>query len=195
MIEKPVFKLTIPEWKNKVGIGIIAPKYYKAHNKVPDKIRDLYKVKKVFGDFYYVDDKGKRVKQGTRNVGEEKMWRINGQAFYSNTLHWRTRASIVKEYHMYIKEFIIKEFEDPFPTFLGFSLKMHVEIYEVYSAKMPDITNMWILPKMIEDTFVKAKILREDAPEFRRETSFGYSFVTEKEKRKLVITFKYQKNV
>jgi hypothetical protein len=50
--------------------------------------------------------------------------------------------------------------KEPFPTFMAYTLNMDVIIYDVYSTFTPDITNMWILSKMIEDTVVKCKILR-----------------------------------
>jgi hypothetical protein len=40
---------------------------------------------------------------------------------------------------------------------------MDVIIYDVYSTFTPDITNMWILSKMII-LLVKCKILRDDSP-------------------------------
>jgi hypothetical protein len=47
---------------------------------------------------------------------------------------------------------------------MAYTLNMDVIIYDVYSTFTPDITNMWILSKMIEDTVVKCKILRDDSP-------------------------------
>jgi hypothetical protein len=43
---------------------------------------------------------------------------------------------------------------------MAYTLNMDVIIYDVYSTFTPDITNMWILSKMIEDTVVKCKIER-----------------------------------
>jgi hypothetical protein len=67
---------------------------------------------------------------------------------------------------------------------MAYTLNMDVIIYDVYSTFTPDITNMWILSKMIEDTVVKCKILRDDSP-FRRHTGIGYRFVEEEKDRKL----------
>jgi hypothetical protein len=75
--------------------------------------------------------------------------------------------------------------KEPFPTFMAYTLNMDVIIYDVYSTFTPDITNMWILSKMIEDTVVKCKILRDDSPEFRRHTGIGYRFVEEEKIEKL----------
>jgi len=192
MIKKPEFTLTIPNWKNKVCIGIVGPKYYKASNKTPKTISSKYKVKNVMRDYYYVDEKGAPVVKNKKNVGKEEMWAINGQSFYQAALHWKTRTKIVNEYHAYLTNFIKKEFSDPFPTYLNFSLSMHIDIYEIYTSHLPDITNMWILPKLIEDCFVNSKILKEDSPEFRMKTSYEYKFVNKKADRKLVVTFKYK---
>jgi hypothetical protein len=53
---------------------------------------------------------------------------------------------------------------------------------------------MWILSKMIEDTVVKCKILRDDSPEFRRHTGIGYRFVEEEKDRKIIVNFNYIKH-
>jgi hypothetical protein len=63
---------------------------------------------------------------------------------------------------------------------------MDVIIYDVYSTFYIDITNMWILSKMIEDTVVKCKILRDDSPGLEDILGIGYRFVEEeKRSRKL----------
>ena len=190
-MKKPEFILTIPNWEREICIGTVTPKYYNASNKTPEKIKNTYEVKNIMGGWYYVDKKGAPVVKNKKAVGNKKMWAMNGQSFYSNNLHWKTRADIVKNYHKYVTEYIVEKFKEPFPIYLESTLSMHIDIYEVYCSKTPDITNMWILPKLIEDAFVNAKILIEDSPEFRTKTSFEYIFVKSDEERKLVITFKY----
>ena len=190
-MKKPSFKLIIPEWENEIVIGTVAPTYYKASNKTPDKIKRMYEVKRCFNDYYYVEKDGSRVIKNKKIVGNKQTWRVNGQAFYSSKLHWKIRNEIVNYYHTYITKYIKKEFKEPFPIYLNSALSMHINIYEIYSSKTPDITNMWILTKMIEDCFVNSKILREDSPEFRTKTSYEYIFVDEKKDRKLEIIFNY----
>ena len=70
---------------------------------------------------------------------------------------------------------------------------MEVIVYDVYSKFTPDITNMWILSKMIEDAVVNCGVLRDDSPEFRMYTGCGYKFVDDEKDRKIVVTFKYNK--
>ena len=190
-MKKPTFKLIIPEWKNEIVIGIVEPTYYKASNKTSDKIKKMYKVKHCFGDHYYVDKNGSRVIKNKKTVGNEKTWRVNGQSFYTVNLHWKIRNEIVTQYHRYITDYIKEAFTEPFPIYLNSTLSMHINIYEIYTSKTPDITNMWILPKMIEDCFVIKGILKEDSPEFRTKTSYEYVFVEEEKDRKLEIIFKY----
>lgn len=190
-MKKPTFKLIIPEWENEIVIGIVEPTYYKASNRTPDKIKRMYEVKHCFGHHYYVDKTGHRVIKNKKVVGNKRTWRINGQSFYASKLHWSKRSEIVRIYHAYIIEYIKKEFSDPFPIYLNSALEMHINIYEIYSHKTPDITNMWILTKIIEDCFVVSGILKEDSPEFRTRTSYEYIFVEEKKERKLEIIFKY----
>jgi hypothetical protein len=48
---------------------------------------------------------------------------------------------------------------------------------------------MWILSKMIEDTVVKCKILRDDSPEFRRHTGIGYRSLSRKKIEKIIVNF------
>jgi hypothetical protein len=83
-------------------------------------------------------------------------WNLNGQAFYSTNMTWKQRSTIVNFYHKYFATYVNKQLE-PFPTFMAYTLNMDVIIYDVLLNVLPDITNMWILSKMIEDTVVKCK--------------------------------------
>jgi hypothetical protein len=58
--------------------------------------------------------------------------------------------------------------KEPFPTFMALHLEHGRDYLRCFTQRFTlDITNMWILSKMIEDTVVKCKILRDDSPEFR----------------------------
>lgn len=187
-----VFKLVIPQWKNKIEISKIPKKYYAKGDKLPKKYNGA--TLKRFGSKYlYVDSDGNKIVKNPTKAGKSKYWNLNGQQFYSTNMHWALRKKIVDFYHKYFSEYIKKEFKEPFPIFLSYSITMEVKIYEVYSKFTPDITNMWILPKMIEDAMVNNKIIRDDSPQFRLKTSYEYIFVKDESKRKLVIKFKYKK--
>jgi len=190
-MKKPTFSLIIPKWKKEVVIGIVEPTYYKASNSTPDKIKRKYTTKHCADGVYYVDKTGKRVIRNKKIIGNEQTWRVNGQQFYSSNIGWKKRTNIIKTYKKYILEYIREANFEKFPIYLNSAIAMHINIYEVYSHKTPDITNMWILAKIIEDCFVEEKILKEDSPEFRTKTSYEYIFVGEEKDRKLEIIFKY----
>lgn len=187
-----VFTLTIPKWENKVKTGTIIAEYYKKKDKLPAKHKGA--VLKKFGrTLIYVDKKKKKIIKNPAKVGKAIYWNLNGQQFYSTNIHWSVRSTIVNYYHRYFIKFIKKRFKQVFPTFLQYRLSMDITIYEIYSSHTPDITNMWILAKLFEDAMVTAKILRDDDPQFRCKTSYGYKFVTNEKDRKLKIKFKYVK--
>lgn len=193
MINKDsIFTLTIPNWENKVPIGKITPLYYKKGSKLPIKYKKA-KLKKFGKVSIYVDKKGKKIIKNKNTVGEDKYWNLNGQQFYSTNMHWSTRSTIMNFYHSYFTTYIKKTFKKQFPIFLSHTITMEIFIYEVFSSKTPDITNQWPLPKLIEDSMVKAGILVDDSPQYRRKTSFEYIFVDNEKDRKLVIEFKYKK--
>lgn len=191
--DQVLYTLTIPNWVSKVQIGVIPITYLIKGDTVPEAMKG-FKTRKVGKDHYYIDNKNKKIVKNPNSKGKPKFWNLNGQDFYSNNMHWKTRTTIVNFYHKYFAGFIKKEFKEPFPTLLSYKLDMEVIIYDTYTVHTPDITNMWILPKLIEDTYVKLGILRDDSPEFRGHTGFGYVFVEKEEERKLVINFKYRKN-
>jgi len=186
-----IFTLTIPEWKNKVPVGRIAPQYYKKGSKLPSKHKGA-KLKKFGRSSFYVMGSKKIVKNPTK-AGKPKFWNLNGQQFYTTNMHWSTRSTIMNFYHSYFTKYIKKQFKKQFPVFLSHSLEMNIEIYEIFSSKTPDITNMWLITKLFEDSMVKTGILIDDCPEYRRKTSYEYIFVEKEEDRKLLITFKYDK--
>jgi hypothetical protein len=191
--EKSIFTIEIPEWINKVRIGTVPTLYYTKGEALPSK-HEGATLRKVGNKQYYVDEKHKKIIKNPLQRGNPEYWNLNGQAFYSTNMTWKQRSTIVNYYHKYFASYVNKQIKDPFPTFLAYTLNMDVVIYEVYSKFTPDITNMWILSKMIEDTVVKCKILKDDSPEFRRHTGVGYKFVEKEEDRKIIVNFNYIKN-
>lgn len=189
--ERTTFKLEIPHWENKVKVGVAVKKYFEAADSLPQKYQPA-KTRRAGKKVYFVDSKNKRIVKNGTKVGKPVFWRLNGQHYYSNTMTWKRRTLITKYYHKYFKKYITDTFKEPFPSFLAYKINMHIEIHEVFTAKTPDITNMWILAKLFEDAVVTCGILRDDSPEYRRMTSYEYIFVPNKEDRKLVITFNYK---
>jgi hypothetical protein len=108
---------------------------------------------------------------------EPRVLELKWTSLYSTNMTWKQRSTIVNFYHKYFATYVNKQLKEPFPTFMAYTLNMDVIIYDVYSTFTPDITNMWILSKMIEDTVVKMQDT-ERQPEFRRHT-IGYRFVEE----------------
>lgn len=189
--EKSIFTLTIPHWVSQVRVGTVKTEYYTKKDNLPEKYSGA-KTRRAGKIDYYVDDKNKKIIKNPATKGTAEMWNLNGQAFYSTNMHWKTRSVIVNFYHGYFMKYIKKAWKEQFPVFLSYKLNMNIQIFDVYTNKTPDITNMWILSKIFEDVVVKAGILRDDSPEFRMQTTVGYSFVDNQEDRKLVITFNYE---
>ena len=189
--EKSIFTLTIPQWVSQVRVGTVKTEYYTKKDNLPEKYAGA-KLRKAGNSEYYVDGRNKKIVKNPATKGTPELWNLNGQAFYSTNMHWKMRTVIVNFYHAYFMKYIKKEWKEQFPVFLSYKLNMKIKIFDIYSSKTPDITNMWILAKMFEDTVVKAGILRDDSPEFRMETTYGYNFVDNVEDRKLVITFYYE---
>lgn len=185
-----IFTVTIPEWVNKVRIGTNTAKFYTSTCDLPKKYGECG-LKKIKDTSYYVDGAGKKIIKNSKAVGNPIYWTVNGQGFYNNTTPWYIRSKAVKYYHKYFTKYIKEQLEEQIPTFLEYKLSMHIDIYDVYASTTPDISNMWILPKMFEDAVVNANVIRDDSPEFRTSTSYKYRFVREESDRKLVITFNY----
>jgi hypothetical protein len=109
-----------------------------------------------------VDSKHKKI---VKNLfkREPRVLELKWTSLYSTNMTWKQRSTIVN-FYQYFATYVNKQLKEPFPTFMAYTLNMDVIIYDVYSTFTPDITNMWILSKMIEDTVVKCKILRDDSP-------------------------------
>lgn len=186
------FTVLIPHWVNKVQIGVVPSEFYGSKDKLPESIKGAT-LKRFGNKAFYIDSSKKRILKNPTKVGQPKYWNLNGQSFYSNNMDWRTRVTIVNFYHAYFKDFIEQQLKEPFPIFLNYTLEFNIKIHEVYTTFTPDITNMWILAKLFEDTVVSCGLLKDDSPEFRCHTGYGYQFVDKEEDRKLVISFKYNK--
>lgn len=190
--EKSTFLLVIPQWVSKVKVGVIPIIYYTSGDSLPKKYAGAL-LKRVGNKSYYIDELGRKIIKNPDKKGTAEYWNMNGQSFYSNNITWRQRSLIVDFYHKYITPFVKQQLQEPFPEFLSYKIDMHVTIYEIFSHYTPDITNMWILVKLIEDTVVSCGVLRDDSPEFRMRTSYGYKFVETEEERKIEVKFKYNK--
>lgn len=189
---KSEFVVTVPEWENKHIIGYVPTKYFLSTDRLPKKYEGS-KLRKIGLKKYYIDNVGRKIVKNKKSVGNPIYWTMNGQGFYNGKTPWAVRSVVVAYYHDYFIEYIKECLAETIPVFLEYRLSMHMDIYEVYSPKTPDISNMWILPKMFEDAVVKSKYLKDDSPEFRTRTSYEYVFVEDAVDRKLVITFKYKK--
>ena len=187
------YKIEIKEWPSKVPVGNTPPKYYTKSSKLPKKYKDLAVLKK-FGakSSYWVFKKG--LKKIVKKEGAIKYWNLNGQAIYSGNMHWKTRTTVVNFYHGVFSKEIKKVIKKQLPTFLACGISISTDIYEIYSKFTPDITNMWLLEKIFEDTVKDMGLLKDDSPEFVIESGRKrYHWVTNEKDRKLIFTIKYIK--
>lgn len=190
--EKSEFSVVVPDWINKVRVGTVPIQYFAKGDKHSTKLEGAT-LKKIGKTFYYVDKTGKRIVKNPDKKGGPIFWNLNGQSLYSTNMSWRDRATVVNFYHKYLTPYIKNQIPEPIPIFLSCTISMKIVIYEVFNSNTPDITNMWILAKIFEDTAVACNVLRDDSPEFRRSTMFEYEFVEEEKDRKIVVTFNYKK--
>lgn len=190
---KKGYTVIIKEWEKKVPIGESRPTYYTASSKLPKKYKDTAVLKKFGKSKQYWVDKG-TLKKIVKKEGVTKTWNLNGQAFYSATIHWRLRSIIVGFYHkIFVKE-IKKVIKTEIPFYTHYSLSISVDIYDIYSRSTPDASNMWLLEKMFEDALQIAKVLRDDRPEYVIESGRKrYYWVDNTSERKLVFRIKYIK--
>lgn len=186
------FQIIIPNWENKLKIGTVIAQYYTTKDNIPKKYVGA-KLKRFGGKMLYVDAAGKKIIKNKGSVSNPIYWTMNGQGFYNNTIHWSVRSKVVKYFHRYFQKYIKEQLKEPMPSFLSYKISMEILIYDVYGPGTPDISNMWILPKMFEDALVSTELLRDDSPEFRRRSMYDYIFVDKEEDRKLVVTFSYKK--
>lgn len=193
MILKPKYEVVIPNWPSKVPISSRRPTYFTKAMRLPKKYSDVAILKKFGANkFYWVYKK--TLKKIVKTEASSKYWNLNGQALYSGSMHWSTRALVVSFYHALFKKYILKVFKEPMPIYLGYGLSISVDIYEIFSNFTPDITNMWLLEKMFEDTLQETGMLEDDSPQFVIESGRKkYYWVTKEEKRKLVFKIKYIK--
>lgn len=192
-IARERFNITIKKWPNKVPIGMSKPKYFSKSSKPPKKLYPNAVLKR-FGKstMYWVDKK--TLKRIIKSPGVQKYWNLNGQSLYSGNMHWKLRSTVVNFYHALFKRELKKQIKNILPTYLSYSLSISVDIYEIYSKSTPDVTNMWLLEKMFEDSMTEAGIIRDDSPEFVMESGRKrYHWVDDEEKRKLIFRIKYIK--
>lgn len=86
---------------------------------------------------------------------------VSSNEFYSNKLHWSRRKRIKDDYHILVKAEInkIKKVEP-----ITFPLMLRIDYF--FKTRMFDVSNTFIMTKMIEDSLVKSKILQDDTPKW-----------------------------
>ena len=186
------YSVEIPDWVNRVPIGTVLAEYYTKKHKLPASLGKC-KLKRFGSKYIYVDSKNKKVVRNKNKIGNTIHWNLNGQSFYSATIHWNTRSKITAFYAKYFKDYIIEQLPEKIPSYLGYALNIQMIIYDRYSTFTPDITNMWLLFKLFEDNLVKNKVIKDDSPGFILKTSYEYKFIEKHEERRLVFEFSYIK--
>ncbi|MCK5788159.1 MAG: hypothetical protein KAH32_04145 [Chlamydiia bacterium] len=192
MLRKNSYEIVIKEWKNSVPMGISKNTFYGEKSKLPAKYVKNSVLKK-FGKKNYWVDKDTKIRL-IRTKGKAIKWNLNGQAFYSASIHWTARTKIVKFYHKEFAKYIADVVQKPFEIYQDYGLSISVDIYEIFTKFTPDVTNMWLLEKMFEDTLQEMGLLRDDNPEFVIESGRKrYHWVNKPEDRKLIFKLKYIK--
>jgi hypothetical protein len=168
--------------------------YYTKSDKLPKKYSNVSVLKKFGKNKWYWIDKATN-KKIIKKESKDTFWNFNGQGMYTGNIHWTLRSKIVNYYHKLFIQSIHKHIKDTIPSYLGYSLSISVDIYEIFSKNTPDIGNVgWLLLKLFEDSLQLAAVIRNDSPEYIMESGRSrYHWVKEDKQRKLVFKIKYIK--
>lgn len=187
------YEVKIPNWQNYFIVSKKTnPKYWlwKDRDKLPIKYKKLLYPKPLLKGTkeYCIDSNYNRFIKNTKSVGKENKISLNGQILYNDKADWRLRAKIVNYFHEYFTYYIksqLKPIKIPDNCYLSISC----DIYEINKGNLPDISNMWILEKLFEDSLTINKIIPDDGPKYVIESGRKkYHWVTEEKDRALIFT-------
>lgn len=190
------YQVIIPQWENKyVKSKKTAPKYWlwKDREKLPLKYKDIlfHQPISMGKKDYCIDKNYQRFLKNTKKVGTENTIILNGQNLYNASTDWRLRSKIVDYYHTYFSKYI-KEQISKIDIPVGNYLSISCDIFEIPRGQMPDISNMWILEKLFEDSLTACNIIPDDGPKYVLESGRKrYHWVEKEEDRKLVFNIEF----
>lgn len=152
-------EIVIPNFKNTYQSSKVRPRYYKTTDKIPKAV--AAEVGRVQGG-YLLDKKGKKILKNAKQIGKIPEKPINGQALYNGTMHFMTRAQLVKdlkaEFIPYFQGLKIEEFP------VSITYEFHCEWG---TRDLSNIASLYV--KVLEDAMVAARLIPDDQTKFIRE--------------------------
>ena len=187
---------TIPNYPRSVEVSKSRrPKYYKIGDKIPKKFEaDGY----CYVGGFLVDPTGQKVVKNTKSAGTPRYISINAQAIYVG-LHHSVRSKIVDSLHSLFHETFKKQLPATIDL-TGKTVFIHLQFYDVVSAKLPDLDNlanffvkcgMDCLTKATNskgDTSHKLGIIPDDKVTYVSGISLGFTEIKAEEQRELVFS-------
>lgn len=194
-----MYTIVIPDFEERIKITEKRrTKYYKlsTSQKIPKKYQDKNKFwympfkgtkKGVFN--YFLTDLSNNQRVILNPIAKDlpRVWKINGQALYSGTLHHRARANVAIKVHEYLYPYI-KDLP-VITTAPGEMLTIRAIIYDIYPqniATVWDCSNKWPWIKWFEDTLVEHGKIADDSIDYVRSSgTISFVEVTDSKERKL----------
>jgi hypothetical protein len=186
---KPSYKLTeeakqlVEDFERK---KIQKLEYIKKHDKLVDE--DKWYHRKKDGTLHLLNPK---------SAGNRKRMAVNGQLLYSGAIFEQARNNYIG----FIKEQVFgsvnwEELKQFVKNRINYGLEYKMEIFRYVrdstsylERSIPDITNMWILPKVFDDLLQEKGILPDDNWANRPSVNYNYRIVDKIEEEKIEITF------
>ena len=162
--------------------------YYTKNNFLEGKLPKKYLVK-VSGysrilspDYYwskdnYLTDTHTHQKpiKNSRTAGKARYWVINGQSIYNGAISPKSRAGLMVKLHEYFKE-ILKDCPK-FNLKEGERYKVKYIFYLLEDKVYPDISNLWIYGKVINDVLVKdLQVVADDNTKYHKNDEYDSEF-------------------
>lgn len=126
-------------------------------------------------------------------AGKPRYKKVNGQDIYNGNVSRQSRASLVKNIHLYLHEFINKinkiENIELFPLTLEIMFYIHDQ-----GKHNIDNDNKWIWTKCIQDTLVECEKIVDDNPHIVSRNESETILIPEDQEQKLIINIYGRKN-
>jgi hypothetical protein len=126
-------------------------------------------------------------------AGKPRYKKVNGQDIYNGNVSRQSRATLVKNIHIYLHDFISAI--DSIENIDLFPLTLEVIFYVYDQGKYNiDNDNKWIWTKCIQDTLVECQKIIDDNPHIINRNESETILIPEDQQQKLIINIYGKKN-
>jgi|SRR6188508_260055 len=113
--------------------------------------------------------------KNSRTAGKARYWVINGQSIYNGAISPKSRAGLMVKLHEYFKE-ILKDCPK-FNLKEGERYKVKYIFYLLEDKVYPDISNLWVYGKVINDVLVKdLQVVTDDNTKYHKNDEYDSEF-------------------